>query len=706
MVAQEPFPGQIGYTRPMPETEIRAPVMGRRDPDGLFWIRFDDPDRPVNVLSDAAMQALEEVLRAAAEPGLRGVVLASGKPGVFLAGADIKLFETVRTAAEGAELARRGRNIFQKLADLPVPTVALVSGACLGGGLELALSCDWRVAADDSKTRLGLPEVQLGIIPGLGGTQRLPRLVGIPAALDLILTGRTLAGRKAEKLGLVDEACPPEILERRAAAWVARGKRPAGRSRAGLLSRWPLAKIPLSIARRKTIEKTGGRYPAPEAAIDAVGTGLSRGIAAGFAREAELFGQLAVTDVSRNLVRLFFLKERFSKPPDGARSGKSFRKAGVVGAGIMGGGIAHLAAGKGMRVRLKDIAPEPLAKALSVVRDLDRKRAKGSPEERLRARDTAARVLPTLDDTGFGDTDVVIEAVVESLPLKQKVFSDLERVVAPGTILATNTSSLPITRIAEKLARPERAVGIHFFNPVHKMPLVEVIPGEKTSAQVVKDAVSLVLALGKVPVVVADRPGFLVNRILLPYVGEAVRCWTDGAETEQVDSWLRRFGMPMGPLELADAVGIDVGIKVAHVLEEAFGDRMAVPPLLLEMEKRKWLGTKTGFGFYAYRGTRKGDANGALPALRTGTLRIPTEEEVVDRCILTMVNEAARCLSEKVVESPEALDLAMVFGTGFAPFTGGLWSYAQARGLSACRARLADLAARLGPRFTPASSLG
>ncbi len=693
-----------GYTAGMPAEP--PPVTGARDAGGLFWIRLDDPARPVNVLSAGAMEALDAVLAtAAADASIRGVVVTSGKPGVFLAGADIRLFETLRTESEGAELARRGQGIFRRLADMKVPTVALVSGACLGGGLELALCCDWRVAADTPKTRLGLPEVQLGVIPGLGGTQRLPRRVGLPAALDLILTGRTLTARKAEKTGLVDEACPPEILAGRAGAWIGKGKRPPGAARGGLVTFTPLFRIPVAIARKQARKKTGGHYPAPDAALDAVAAGLAGGIDSGLAREAELFGRLAVTGVSRNLVRIFFLKERFSKAPDGARAEKSFRKTGIVGAGVMGGGIAHLAASRGMRVRLKDIAPEPLAKALSVVRDIDKRLWKGSPEDRLRARQTRDRILPTLDDTGLADADVVIEAVVENLSLKQRVFADLEQRAGEQTILATNTSSLPITRITEKMKDPSRAVGIHFFNPVHKMPLVEVIPGEKTSPRTVKDAVSYVLALGKVPVVVADRPGFLVNRILLPYVIEAVRCWADGAETEQVDAALRRFGMPMGPLELADTVGIDVGIKVAHILEEAFGARMKVPAVMDEMEKRKWLGAKTGTGFYVYKESRKGEANASLPALRSGPLRIPEDNEIADRCVLTMVNEAARCLDEKIVGSADELDLAMVFGTGFAPFTGGLWSYARARGLADCKKRLADLAARYGAHLAPADVL-
>lgn len=683
-------------------------MTGARDGAGLYWIRFDDPDRKVNILTDAAMRALEAALSAAEDAAdLVGVVFASGKPDVFLAGADISIFDRIRTAAEGEALARAGQAIFDRVARLPVPSVALVSGACLGGGLELALACDWIVAAETPRTRLGLPEVQLGIIPGLGGTQRLPARVGPATALDLILTGRTVDARRARSVGLVDETCPPEILSARAAVWAARGKRRRRRAWTDVLWRTPLRTIPLTAARRAIRAKTRGRYPAPPAAIEAIETGLARGRRAGLAREAALFGTLAVGPVSRNLVRLFFLKEKFSKPLEGADATPAFRKAGVVGAGIMGGGIAHLLAASGLRVRIKDIAPEPLAKALAVARDLDKRLARAGREGRLRAEQNRQRILPTLDDTGFADADVVIEAVVENLALKQKVFAGLERCAGPRTILATNTSSLPISRIAASLERPERAVGIHFFNPVHKMPLVEVIPGERTDRETVARAVAFVLAVGKIPIVAADRPGFLVNRILLPYVAEAVRCWADGAGTRAVDEALLDFGMPMGPLALADAVGIDVGAKVAHVLEEAYGARMAVPAVMRAMEERRWLGVKSGRGFYVYRNDRAEAPNADLAALAPrGARPPPAAAEIVDRCVLTMVNEAARCLAEKIVDSPDALDAAMVFGTGFAPFRGGLWRYATERGLADCRARLQELAGRLGERFAPADALG
>ncbi len=695
-------------------TASRAPVAGALDDAGVFWIRFDDPERKVNVLSTEVMNLLSDLADAARQAAPRGLVFVSAKPGVFLAGADITLFEKIATPEEGRELARRGQEIFGRFASLPFPTAAAVEGVCLGGGLELALTCDWLIAASTPKTRLGLPEVQLGIIPGLGGTQRLVPRIGLPAALDLILTSRTVDARRAEKMGLADEACPLELLEKRAQAYLARGKRVRKRKWRDLAARPPLSALPLSLARKGVLAKTRGHYPAPLAAIDAVGTGLARGLAAGLAREAELFGKLAVSEVSRQLVLIFFLKERFAKPPEGARTGQAFPKGAVVGAGIMGGGIAHLLASHGMRVRLKDIAPESLGKALSVVRDLDKKLARGSVEDRLRARQRMERILPTLDNTGFDTADIVIEAVVENLGLKRRVFAELEGVVRQDAILATNTSSLPISAIASEMKNPERSVGIHFFNPVHKMPLVEVIPGEKTSAQTTRDAVAFVLAVGKVPVVVADRPGFLVNRILLPYVAEAIRCFVDGAPIRAIDAALLGFGMPMGPLELADTVGIDVGAKVSHILEEAFGERMRAPGLMADMEQRKWLGAKTGIGFYTYGSgkEKKKSPNAALDALRAAPVGAhpsgpgtPGTEEIVDRCILTMVNEAARCLAEKVVATSDELDLAMVFGTGFAPFRGGLWRYATARGLPACRARLAELATRYGSRFAPADVL-
>lgn len=681
----------------------------RKDADGIGWIRFEDPDRKVNVLTQEVMEALGELaLSVAAETDLRGLVLESAKPDCFLAGADLELIRSIQNPTQGADLARRGQAFFTRFAELRIPTVASVRGTCLGGGLELALCCDWIVAGDDPKTKLGLPEVQLGILPGLGGTQRLPRRIGLPAALDLILSGRQLSAFQAARSGLADEACPPELLAARARHWIGRGKRPARRPPGWILTQTPLRALAVSAARKQVRARTGGHYPAPLEAIGTAAAGLSRGIEAGLAAEAEAFGRLSTGGVSKQLVRLFFLRERFTKPPAEAKDAS--RRAAVVGAGVMGGGIANLLASRGISARLKDIAPEPIAKALATVRDLNRRLEKEGRAGRIEAAERLRRVAPTLDYTGLAGVDVVVEAVIERLDLKQKVFAELEQAAGPDAILCSNTSSLSVSRIAERLARPERAVGLHFFNPVHRMPLVEVIPGERTAREVVDRTVALSIRLGKVPVVVKDAPGFLVNRILLPYVSEAVRCWEEGARAADVDRALLAFGMPMGPLELADEVGIDVGTKVAHILSDAFGERMRVPASMDRIAEGRWLGKKTSAGFYLYRETAKGPrrtaVNPAVDALRAGFASAPPDgPEIVDRCVLTLANEAARCLEEGVVADADALDVAMIFGTGFPPFRGGLWTYARERGLPAIRDRLQELAGRMGPRFAPAASL-
>ena len=498
---------------------MSAPLRFEIGADRVGWIRFNDPERKVNVLSMQVMELLEGIVENLQEHNLAGLVLASDKPKVFLAGADIELIRSITNPAEGVALCRRGQKIFQAIADLKCPTVCMVDGPCLGVGLEIALACDWILASDSANTKLGLPEVMLGILPGLGGTQRLTRRVGLANALDLILTGKQLDGKRAEKMKIADFCCPVELLPQQVGRWLKKGKRAEKIPQAWMAST-PLRNVICSIARKKALKQTRGHYPSPLEAIEAIRTGLASGIEKGLAFEAEAFGRLAVTGASKSLTRLFFLKERFAKRPEGVE--RRFNRAGVIGAGIMGGGIANLLASKKISVRIKDIAPAALAKALSTAFDLNKSLSKRGKEGKLEANRRMWRISPTLDYSGMRDVDIVIEAVVENLGLKQKVFAELEDHVGPNAILATNTC--PPDRRRRQDAFPNAPWG-SIFNPVHRMDLVEVIAGENLKRRRRRLRRDL-----EDPGRRRGRPWLLVNRILLPYVriadGAPVESWT------------------------------------------------------------------------------------------------------------------------------------------------------------------------------------
>ena len=715
--AQEALP----LTPPAPG----APVRLETSPDGLAHLVFDPSPAKVSLLNAGTVSLLEILLGQLAVQAPRGLIVRNVRPDAFIAGADLNEIRALRSAQDAETASRRGQRLFAALERLPFPVVAAIGGACLGGGAELALACHFRVASTAPRTEIGLPEVRLGILPGWGGTQRLPRAVGLPKALDIILNGKSLDARGAGRLGLVDEVVPPETLLSAAARLVEEareGRRPRRLFSDGVVARampWRLASIALTarVARRRLSGRVDARhYPAPYLALEAVIHGLRAGMDAGFEFEAEAIGRLATSATSRGLVALFTLQQEARRDPIVAARPRPIAGTAVVGAGVMGGGIARALARSGFTVRLKDIDAQALGRGMAVAHELENGEVARRRITRVERDRRLDRLLPTLEYTGFRRATVVIEAVVESLKVKRQVLRDLEAVTPEGFIFASNTSSLPIGDIASQARRPDQVVGLHFFNPVHKMPLVEVIRGKHTSDETVATVVDLARRIGKTPVVVGDAPGFLVNRVLMTYLGEALLLLEEGGRIDDIDAILVDFGMPLGPFALLDQVGIDVAAHVAGVLGEAFADRAPKTAVLAALKDKGWLGSKSGRGFYVEERPADQPADGGSRAPRRvntavydlvpGSGRRTLEPGSVEsRLVLPMVNEASRCLESSLVRSPAEVDLAMVLGTGFPPFRGGLLRHADALGIPTVVQSLNLLAQRHGTRFQPARLL-
>lgn len=681
--------------------------------DGIATIVLDQPGSSANVLSRAVMARLGQVVDEVGRlPGLAGVVFVSAKPAVFIAGADVHEFASGLTEAEVEALVRRGQDVMQAVAALPVPTVAAIHGACMGGGCELALACTMRIASDDPATKIGLPETMLGILPAWGGSTRLPRLIGLPAALGAILAGQRMAARKALKAGLVDRVAPKEHLSRIARAMIAdfrAGRRPARRGHA-LTNNALAARVIAAMARRDLLKKTGGHYPAPFAALDVVASGVSTSVPRALDLERAKVRELFHSPVTSNLVSIFLMQERakrFRVVPGGGEPAPIGRLA-VIGAGVMGAGIAQWAAARGHAVVLADIDRAAVGRGIRTIAGVVESAAKRKVFDRAEARRILDRVHPADGEVPLHHADLVIEAAAEKLEVKRAIFASLERRTREDAILATNTSSLPIAQIAQGMAHPERLCGIHFFNPVHKMQLVEVIVGPQTDPAVADRAVKWVQSIGKLPVVVKDSPGFLVNRILLPYLIEAGLLFQDGASIGDLDDAMRRYGMPMGPMRLLDEVGLDVAAHAGGVMAAAFGARIPVPQVLVDVAAQGILGRKSGAGFYRYDAKGKSQgvnevlarrASAGGPAANLGRL------ELAERMVLPLCNEAVRCLEEELVAGAEDVDLGMIMGTGFAPFRGGPLRALDAMGLAHAVDRLDALAALHGPRFKPCALL-
>ncbi len=692
--------------------------------DGLAWLVLDEPSKKVNTLSSRAMSWLGEQLGRLRDDPPAGLVIVSGKADSFVAGADLEELGTLEDSEAVVELLQRGHELIGRLVALPFPTVAAIHGSCLGGGLELALACKFRVATQHPKTKLGLPEVQLGLIPGLGGTQRLPRLIGVPAALDLILTGRQVDARKAQKLGLVDEICHPADL-RAAASKLARasasmrigiekrrGKGQGLAARAAeLLAKLPVASDTLVYgkARSGVLKKTGGHYPAPLVAIDIVREGMRRPLAKALDLEAGAFAELVVSDVAKSLIGLFFLKTRGeARAASIAKGALPVETIGVLGAGFMGSGVAQLAAEKGYRVVLKDQNPAAVGRGMGFCRERFRERVARRRMTEPEMRQAMGRIRGTVDDRPFARVDLAIEAVFEDLEVKKKVIAAVEAVAPERLIFASNTSTLPIGQIAESSSRPERVVGMHFFSPVHKMPLLEVIRHAGTSEQALATAVAVGRKLGKTLIVVSDGPGFYTSRILAAFLNEAAWLLFEGASIEQVDAALSGWGFPVGPFTLLDEVGLDVAGHAGRTMAEAFPERFETPEVFAKMLADGRLGRKAGRGFYDYSGKREKGGKRVDPAVY-GLLGWRSKEispsEITERCVLQMLNEAVRCLEEGILSNAEDGDVGAIFGLGFPPFRGGLFRTADRWGAGTTVGLLEGLAARHGRRFAPAARL-
>ncbi|OGW84391.1 MAG: hypothetical protein A2987_02190 [Omnitrophica bacterium RIFCSPLOWO2_01_FULL_45_10] len=660
----------------------------------IAQLEFDQPDSKVNVLNTQTMRELVNIiseLKVKSQSRQVKALIITSKKDVFIAGADIKEIEGITSKNEAIEKAQIGKEILNSLHDLDIITLAAINGACLGGGLELALACKYRVATFSAQVKLGLPEVNLGIIPGFGGTQRLPRLIGLMRGLNMILAGQIISGKDALKIGLVDRLFPESRLMEESVLFVRdildgriKPKRiEKKRLFQAFLEDTPFGRaILFNQAKSNVLKRTKGFYPAPLKAIEVIRRTYGRNIATGFRIESEIFGELAVTEVSKNLIKVFYLNEEFKKLPwvAGQTTPRKVNKCGVVGAGIMGGGIAQLIAYNDIPVRLKDINYDALKKALNTASGLfesavEKKRLKSSDAERK-----ICLISPTITYKGFGNADIIIEAVAEDINIKRRVFKELEEMSSPNAVFASNTSSLPIMEMAETLRSPERVIGLHFFNPVHKMPLVEIIKSQKTSGETIVKTIAFARSIGKLVIVVKDVPGFLINRILFAYLNEAGFLIEGGMRYERVDDIARTFGMPMGPVELMDEVGIDVGYKVAKILESRYGRRMQTSSLLEKAGHAGLLGKKAKKGFYIHRGKKKIPNPDIYKLIESRHYKTMSDEIALKRMLYSMINEAARCLEEGVADRPHTIDIGMIMGTGFPPFRAGLLRYADTIG--------------------------
>ncbi|MDT8316843.1 MAG: 3-hydroxyacyl-CoA dehydrogenase NAD-binding domain-containing protein [bacterium] len=685
--------------------------------EGIASLTFDLPGEKINKLSISIMDELDALIAEAEKnKDIKGLIIVSGKRDIFIAGADISEIEGIKDPKKGKELAAKGQEILGRLENLPFPVVAAINGAALGGGMELALACHFRVIADHPKALLGLPEVKLGILPGFGGTQRLPRLIGIRNSLDIILTGKNIHPKKALRLGLADKVVPPEYLIEQAEKLIKEKsgksyKRPKGLRKSlplidRMLEATPAGKsFIFKKAKEAIMKKTRGNYPSTLKALTVIKEGLSLHLEGGLGIEASALGEMAATVECKNLISVFYLQERLRKESFVGKEIKAveINSAAVLGAGVMGGGIAQLFADKEIPVRMKDINKDALSRGLSAAAKVFKNKLKRRTIDRREMGLKMGNISTTLDYSGFGKVDVVVEAVLEKIEVKQAVFAECERHVKDETILASNTSSLSVTEIGSTLKKPERFAGMHFFNPVHMMPLVEVIRGKKSSDEATSAIVALAKRLGKTPIVVKDREGFLVNRLLMPYLNEAVLMLEEGASIEEIDKALLDFGMPMGAFILLDEIGIDIAWHVANILHNAFGERMKPAQLMKTILDSGRLGKKNSKGYYAYKaGTRKGP-DGEIYSLTGGKKGgLLSDSNITDRAVLLMLNEAAYCLDEKIVEKADYVDGGMIFGVGFPPFRGGLLKYADWRGLKEIEERLNQLKEKYGDRFKPA----
>ena len=698
----------------MPANALRLEI----GPDGIACVIFDQPGSRANTLNQAVLADLERVVgELEAKSGLKGVILSSGKPGMFVAGADLN---ELAASAPGSDQVRgmvqRGLDAIARLERLPCPTVALIDGACMGGGLELALGFDYRLAGTHAKVDISLPEVTMGLIPGWGGTQRLSRVIGPGPAIGMICTGEPAKGPRARELGIVFDVVPSDKLDAEAVRlldW----SRESGDWREARKRKWqPVGlteeqhSFTFAVAKAQVLTKTKGQLPAPLAALDAIAAGCNRPLDEGLKAETDRFVPLVGSVICRNLIALFFLKNRLQKDPgvaDPTIKPADIKRAGVVGAGIMGSGIAAAHLRRGIPTALIDVAPEALQKGVAAITKTFQSKVDIGRMAQAEVVTALALLNTTMDVRFLAGSDVVIEAVVENEEVKTELYRRLQDLLAPGTILASNTSTISITRMAKAVAAPEAFAGMHFFNPVDRMPLVEVIRGEKTSDQTVATLVALAKKVGKTPIVVRDCPGFLVNRILFPYMNEAMVLLEEGAELRAIDKAATDFGMPMGPITLSDVVGMDTMLFAGRVVNQAYADRAKDSRILGELVKAGRLGQKSGAGFYSYAKGSRGIDDPAfaelLAKVRTGKREIGAEE-ITDRLFLPMLVEASRTLEEAIVRDPGDVDMGLILGIGFPTFRGGILRWSDTVGLAAIVKKLEKYTS-LGKRFEPTETM-
>lgn len=684
--------------------------VSKPDARGVATLIFDLPNEKVNKLSAPVLIELSGLLtELKSRKDIKLLVVESAKKGIFIAGADIAEIADLREEKDALAKVKRGQEVLSQFEELPFPSLAVINGACMGGGTELILCCTYRVVTDNKKAQIGLPEVNLGIFPGFGGSIRLPRLVGLVESLKIITSGKAVDGKKAEKIGLVHKQIPEGYLAEQLPLFIDKilAGKVAKTNKISLMDKSSYTRCYIYKKTRDEIWKaTKGQYPAPLKAVDVIEkTYMQTSLKEGLKLEREEFAKLCIGDISKNLIQIFYTSEMLKKDDgvNGKAKALDVNSAALLGAGVMGGGIAWAFTKIGVPVRMKDINWQGIAlgyKQVAKIYDQMKKIRKAKPEEI----DVKMNLVSgTLDYSGFGNADVIVEAIVEDINVKKKVLAETEKHIGKKTIIASNTSSLSISKMAVALKRPENFVGMHFFNPVNRMPLVEVIAGKDTSPEAVATIFALSKRMGKTPIKVGDCAGFIVNRILLPYMNEAVLMLEEGVDLQRIDKLIYKFGMPMGPFTLADEVGIDVCYKVAKILHDAYGDRVVVSELLRVIyEDKKLLGKKAGKGFFVHGGKEK-TVNPEL-GLPTESISI-SDQDIVDRCILLMVNEAAMALEEGMIERAEYLDMAMIMGTGFPAFRGGLLRYADSVGIAEVVKRMKALEKIHGNRFKPAKLL-
>ena len=673
----------------------------------VAYLIFDNPDSSVNKLSAETLKELDHALDILANRnGLKLLVFKSNKVDVFIAGADIEEIKNITDKADARRKVSEGQRILTKIANMQFKTLAIINGACMGGGTELALACTFRVITDNPKAKMALPEVNLGIIPGFGGTQRLPRLIGIVNSLDMILTGRNVDGKKAFKIGLVDDLIPSEYLGRVEKDWVERvvsgklaecyknrGKRP-------IIERIPFsAFLIFKKASNELLKKTGGHYPAPMAALNVVRETHKVGITKGLSGELDAFIDLVVGNVCKNLIGVYYINEELKKEyksdalPD-------IENITILGAGVMGGGIAWLFGNSKIPTRMKDVSLQAISIGYQQIYKVFAGLKKIKKATSAEIAQKTNFITHAITDDGLGKSDLIIEAIIEDLGVKKTVLADLESKIDKNTIIVTNTSSLRVSDIAEGLKYKNRFCGMHFFNPVNKMPLVEVIKTGDTDERVIFEIVNLARKVGKVPIVVGDCAGFVVNRILMPLMNEALFCLQECGDVKLIDDTLKEFGLPMGAFELADEIGIDICYKVAHNLHFAYGDRMMYSGVLKKMYDLKLLGKKNGFGFYKHIGGGKILNTDAIKKMNFENKKLE-KDEILKRCVYIAIKEAFMILEEGNAKNAGQLDMALIMGAGFPAFRGGLLRYADEIGTKSVLNALQNMCIKYGNKFKP-----